>query len=857
MANFVLDTFTDTNGVPLLTHVGETGATWTLQNGGSTAAIQSNRIQFTASPTVFATFTPSGTTPGGDEDITQDVFVASTNGLAQFFGRFRNVSGNDRFYVVQFDISGLVLQVRPSGTGGSDVTIGTYSFTPNTSQNYNIRMTLSGSTQIVYLDGVPVITGANSQHTGATGDKIGILFFAASGVVGFEPDKLTGGPNLIPGTTTATPTGSTTATVSNTAAVGDTGTYTAQYQRAPDSGGVAGAYANVGSAQAGITLGVAPSDLSDTGLSSNTTYWYRLKVTYSADSTILYTSGVSATTTGRSAGNFFISATGSDGNDGLTTSTPWQTITKVNTNGYVPGDTISFKGGDAFLGNMLVAPGTQPGVATRIVISSYGTGNATIAGGNTYAIKLSNCGYITIKNLTLTGTAYGSSGTYPTRTVTTTATSGTAVLMLETTTASPYRSGIIVDSLTITGGFQGIQVGSTFGSGTTQVYDTLQISNCTVHDSAWGGIIILGAVDYSTSGRLNKFIRVSDCNVYNIPGVTGVSGGSGFPIFAFCATDVTFERCVAHHYGDAQNLSAGNGTVGFMFVHSTRGYMRSCEAYDAFAPQNIDGSAFDFDADCTNCVIEYCYGHDTDGPVMFLWNDDGGATSSTGSAIRYNIFVNGGRDTANYGTGIHWNGNVGSALVYNNVFYNAKPGTSTGLLGFTNSSNNIQFYNNIFAVTGGQNFGTANSATFFANVYNVRAGSTFSLTTTSGTYTTIAALRVAGYETFNGLSVGVTGDPVWTTPGDTTAYLPATPLRQINAWNLGVNSAARGAGVNLSTVVGTQFVPSFDFHGNQATSTPTPAFTGIDSGPVAYGSAYVPSGGGGGTGGGGSFSFSL
>ena len=49
---------------------------------------------------------------------------------------------------------------------------------------------------------------------------------------------------------------------------------------------------------------------------------------------------------------YFVSSAGSDSNNGTTTGTPWQTITKVNAGVYNGGDTISFAGGQSFTGGI-------------------------------------------------------------------------------------------------------------------------------------------------------------------------------------------------------------------------------------------------------------------------------------------------------------------------------------------------------------------------------------------------------------------------------------------------------------------------------------------------------------------------
>lgn len=79
-----------------------------------------------------------------------------------------------------------------------------------------------------------------------------------------------------------------------------------------------------------------------------------------------------------SQSQYFVTAGGNDSNPG-TMLLPWATITKVNSHSYLPGDTISFNGGDRFQGTLAIT--SSGSSSSPITITSYGTGNATISGG--------------------------------------------------------------------------------------------------------------------------------------------------------------------------------------------------------------------------------------------------------------------------------------------------------------------------------------------------------------------------------------------------------------------------------------------------------------------------------------------
>ena len=83
------------------------------------------------------------------------------------------------------------------------------------------------------------------------------------------------------------------------------------------------------------------------------------------------------------AKNYYLSATGSNTNNGLTPATAWQTIAKANASFslVLPGDSILFRCGDTFYGALVIG---KSGTSTLpIAISSYGTGAKPVISGFT------------------------------------------------------------------------------------------------------------------------------------------------------------------------------------------------------------------------------------------------------------------------------------------------------------------------------------------------------------------------------------------------------------------------------------------------------------------------------------------
>lgn len=82
------------------------------------------------------------------------------------------------------------------------------------------------------------------------------------------------------------------------------------------------------------------------------------------------------------ATDYYIAANGSDNNNGTSPTTPFQTIAKLNTMVFKPGDTILFKRGDTFRGQLNIK---QSGTASKpLTVTAYGHGALPDIRGSEY-----------------------------------------------------------------------------------------------------------------------------------------------------------------------------------------------------------------------------------------------------------------------------------------------------------------------------------------------------------------------------------------------------------------------------------------------------------------------------------------
>ncbi|MEN8115632.1 MAG: T9SS type A sorting domain-containing protein [Bacteroidota bacterium] len=113
---------------------------------------------------------------------------------------------------------------------------------------------------------------------------------------------------------------------------------------------------------------------------------------------------VSSDTAARAASAIYVSEnSGDDNNDGLKPETAIRSLEKLNSIKLLPGDSVLFKSGDIFAGQLLVQ--SESGSENNpVVFSNYGGGELPIINGNGFlsAIYVVNSGYLQFSNLEIT-----------------------------------------------------------------------------------------------------------------------------------------------------------------------------------------------------------------------------------------------------------------------------------------------------------------------------------------------------------------------------------------------------------------------------------------------------------------------
>jgi len=508
------------------------------------------------------------------------------------------------------------------------------------------------------------------------------------------------------------------------------------------------------------------------------------------------------------ATTYYVSPTGNDLNAGTSTSTAWQTITKVNSVTFAAGDSILFEGGQTFSGS-LSFDNTDGGTAiSPLTISSYGTGRATISSGTSVGLYMYNRAGTDIKNLIVVGA--GST------------VADVSGLDIWTDLAGDVKlERLYIDNVDISGYMQrGISIG---GWNNLSGFKDVKITNCDVHDNADMGIFIWG-YQYPVSGWSNKDVYIADCRTYNNTGISGKRTNTGSGIVVSGTDGALIEFCESWNNG-ALNKSTGEGPVGIWPYDANNVVIQFCESHHN-KTLGADGGGFDIDGGCQNSVLQYNYSHDNYG-AGYLICQYSGARAYKNNVVRYNISANDGIGSVkNMGALLFWSsgssGGIQDTEIYNNTFY-CGPGTmGEPIKSFSNKDTifNTKIHNNIIikntpTIGYVMRLRNATSATYTiqGNCYWCSGDPVvyvFQTGISGGTYTGIAAFRAGtGQEMLSGQPVGFETDPKLVNPGGSldTDYKLQSSSPMINA------------GLNL------------------------PSLFGIDSGPHDYFGTSIPQSG--------------
>ena len=477
---------------------------------------------------------------------------------------------------------------------------------------------------------------------------------------------------------------------------------------------------------------------------------------------------------------YYVRSTGDDSNNGTSIATAWATISKVNSKAFLPGDTLYFEGGQTFNGsiNLTADDGNDPN--SIFVITSFGTGRATINAGGSYGFYAYNTQGFSISNLIFDGNN-------------TSTNTGAGISIYSDLPGDVKLSNISISNIEIKNfGKEGVKI---YTSVNLTGFENLSLNNLSVHDVMNNGIIIFGFLAQSLVGWQHKNVSVSNCEVYNVPGSSVPAAYQGSGIVLEGVDGGVIRNSVAHDNG--QNNQFCGGPAGIWTLESNNVIIQSCESYRNHSGSGCDGAGFDLDGGVTNSIMQYNYSHDNDG-AGYLLGQYNHARPWSNNTMRYNISQNDGI-TNEGGIGVFKGPGttMSGANIFNNTIYISPQAANMNecAVYFTNwvtGINNVAFYNNIFYSTGGVplvSIPTGYSAFFGGNIY-WPSGSTFSIYYQGSYYPSLASWQTAtGNEIVGGSHTGYNSDPLLTNPGAGGTIGFGNSLTSLKAYKISSSSS--------------------------------------------------------------------
>jgi hypothetical protein len=403
------------------------------------------------------------------------------------------------------------------------------------------------------------------------------------------------------------------------------------------------------------------------------------------------------------------SARGDDGQTGTQPEAAWKSLARVNGVQFSPGDSILFRAGTRYVGELRPQGSGREGQPIRLGV--YGSGDRPRIDGEglaTTTLSLHNVEYWNVQGLEITNTGAQRAPR-----------NGVKVTLEDFGTAHGiglrdlYVHDVNSTNVKADGGGSGI-AWHNWGNRVPSRFDGLLIEGCHLLRTDRNGIAGGGYFERTRwYPSLHVVIRGNLIEDFGGDGI--IASGSDGCLVERNVLRRGRQRAEDHAVG-IWPFSSDNTVIQYNEVSGMRGVQ--------------DGQGFDSDYNCRNSLFQYNYSHDNEGGFLLVCNfaPNGSTTTfgNTGTTVRYNISQNDG--TPNAGTLGHLislQGPVRDVRIYNNVIY--VPRSRSGLL-MVNTwvtdqgpPENVLYANNIFLAEPGTTVGWVNggsrNVSFSSNLF--------------------------------------------------------------------------------------------------------------------------------------------
>ncbi len=481
------------------------------------------------------------------------------------------------------------------------------------------------------------------------------------------------------------------------------------------------------------------------------------------------------------------SAAGNDAGDGRSTSTAWKSLAKVNATTFMPGESLCFKAGSAFTGELHPLGSGSDGMP--IVIDHYGDGarpKITAGASDANAVSLVNQRYWEINGLEVTnpkaaladargisirGSNAGTLQHIYVRDCFIHDVSGQVNWIggdvADNEPGVTFQTGW--DASKRTGGIV-VEVDASMGTAMKTKFDDVRIEDNVIQDVSFGSIITK-----QLDGSVHWGIRSSRNDANFTPHTNVVIRGN------YLSQTNTDYGCNAIYMTGVQdgliesNVVKDAGTSAIEVYNTDRVTIQKNETFGTKRKANgADFNGIDTDKATTGTIIQYNYVHDNGDGILLCQFSFGD------SIVRYNLIVNNSR----YGVNLH-SDSAATNATYNNVFF-AEGLNSASLVSTSGDGSHLAatyaISNNILHTTRSNDTArTGSGVTYRNNLYS-------------------------GLPAVAGDSGAKTGSPAFVNVGMRMSGGTSGPAwASLVGFKVGASSPARNAGVSIASNGGVDF----------------------------------------------------
>lgn len=502
--------------------------------------------------------------------------------------------------------------------------------------------------------------------------------------------------------------------------------------------------------------------------------------------------------------DFFVRADGSDSSRGTNREAAWRTVERVNQARLKPGDRVLFQAGETFAGNLRLTSDDAGTPDHPVTIGSIGERPAVLSAGLDTGITIENAGGIRIENLMIVGAG-------------STQNTGYGVFCDNTLTNGTMLENLTIKNVEVFGfGRQGLLI-----TGESRGFHHVRVSHCVVRENLFGGIEIAGRLPWSSPGCAHADVIVSDCLAYDNPGDPKCfTRHSGSGIMLLQVEGGLIDRCAAWNNGYSNGSQTG-GPVGIWTCASKRLTIQHCESFRN-RTTGADGGGFDIDGGSEDCILQYNYSHDNDGPGLMVYTYPYESRPHRGNIVRFNVSEDDAQKGRRY-AGM-WVRNDDDGMtdleIYNNtIVVGSWTDQAVSIYG---EGLEASLRNNLFLARDGAvplRVEKPHGKLRFENNLYWREDSRVQVIWDGKTYENLEHWRVTtGAESLDGKPTGLFGNPKLTAPLPRIQFSRLANLAALRAFRPLPGSPAKNGGVNLSRRFESNFVAK-DFAGKPLPAT--------------------------------------